>query len=236
MDGAEELRFGRFVMPRGQRMLLADGKPVRLSARAIELLLALVEARGESVSKDELMSRAWPQVVVEEHNLVVQIHALRAALGADSSFIRTIPGRGYVFTATVEAVPSARGHARPNAARPADAAPTNIPAPVGALIGRETELHELLGLQRQRRLLTLAGPGGIGKTRLAVELARRLPAEFADGVWILIWACSATRSCSSRRLPTCSGCSLPPPRRRWTRLRRRSPGNDCCWCWTIAST
>ncbi len=185
MRDAEELRFGRFLLRRAPRVLLADGKPVRLGARAIELLLMLVDAGGEPVSKEELMHRAWPQAVVEEHNLTVQISALRAALGVDADFIRTIPRRGYAFTASVEIVAAAPTPARPDAVRSGTAAPTNIPAPVSDLIGRESELLELLELQRQRRLLTLTGPGGIGKTRLAVELARRLLPEFDDGVWLL---------------------------------------------------
>ena len=72
------------------------------------MLLALVEARGELVTKDALLHRVWPCTIVEENNLQVQISALRRTLGADAArFIATIPGRGYRFTAEVRAAAGA---------------------------------------------------------------------------------------------------------------------------------
>jgi DNA-binding winged helix-turn-helix (wHTH) protein len=95
------LEFGRFQVLLRRRVLLADGVPIELGTRAFEVLLALLEADGELVSKNELLSRVWPSVVVAEDNLKVQISALRKALGEDRHFIRTEFGRGYRFTATV---------------------------------------------------------------------------------------------------------------------------------------
>jgi DNA-binding winged helix-turn-helix (wHTH) protein len=95
-DGAFE--FGRYrVLLRG-RQLLADGAPVELGTRAFDLLLILLEADGALVSKEELMRRVWPDVLVSEENLKVQICALRKALGAQRDVIRTEFGRGYRFT------------------------------------------------------------------------------------------------------------------------------------------
>src|SRR6266849_7687208 len=95
------LEFGRFRVLLRQRQLVADGGPIELGTRALDLLLVLLEADGSLVSKDELMSRVWPGIVVAEENLEVQIAALRKALGEDRDFIRTEFGRGYRFTAPV---------------------------------------------------------------------------------------------------------------------------------------
>jgi DNA-binding winged helix-turn-helix (wHTH) protein len=95
------LEFGRFrVLPR-RRKLVADGVSIELGTRAFDLLLVLLEADGSLVTKDELLRRVWPGVVVAEENLKVQILALRKALGEDRDFIRTEFRRGYRFTAAV---------------------------------------------------------------------------------------------------------------------------------------
>ena len=92
------LEFGRFRVLLRRRQLLADGVPVELGTRAFDLLLVLMEADGLLVTKEALLSRVWPGIVVSEDNLRVQIAALRRALGADRDFIRTEFGRGYRFT------------------------------------------------------------------------------------------------------------------------------------------
>jgi DNA-binding winged helix-turn-helix (wHTH) protein len=92
------LEFGRLRVLLRQRQLLADGVPVELGTRAFDLLLVLLEADGSLVTKEELISRVWPGIVVSEENLKVQVSALRKALGADRDVIRTEFGRGYRFT------------------------------------------------------------------------------------------------------------------------------------------
>ena len=95
------LEFGRFrVVPR-RRLLLADGVPIELGTRAFELLLALLEADGALVTKGELLARVWPDVVVAQENLKVQVFVIRNALGEDHDFIRTEHGRGYRFAPAV---------------------------------------------------------------------------------------------------------------------------------------
>ncbi len=183
------VQFGRFRLDTRRRQLCADGVPLGISGRALDVLAILVEADGATVAKDELLSRAWPDTVVEESNLTVQIWNLRKALGPDRDCIRTVPRRGYSFAActatpaAVEEVPSTPGAAPVQ--RHGDATVhTNLPMPTSDLIGREAQLAELAELVPANRLVTLAGAGGIGKTRLAVELARHLLPQFADGVWI----------------------------------------------------
>ena len=95
------LEFGRFRVLLRQRLLLADAVPIELGTRAFEFLLALLEADGSLVSKKDLLDRVWPDTVVVEQNLKVQVCALRRALGEDRDFIRTEFGRGYRFTAAV---------------------------------------------------------------------------------------------------------------------------------------
>ena len=98
------LEFGRFRILLRQRQLLADGVPVELGTRAFDLLLALLEADGLLLTKEELVSRVWPDVVVSEENLKVQVSALRKALGADRDVIHTEFGRGYRFTGVLRAL------------------------------------------------------------------------------------------------------------------------------------
>src|SRR6267143_1591772 len=97
------LEFGRFQVLRHRREFLADGVPVDLGSRAFDVLMVLVEAGGELVTKDEILSRVWPGMVVEEHSLQFHISALRKVLGDDRGFIKTISGRGYRFVADITA-------------------------------------------------------------------------------------------------------------------------------------
>jgi TolB-like protein len=93
--------FGRFRLLPDRRELRADGVAIELGGRAFDTLTILIEARGALVTKDELLSRVWPHAVVEENNLVVQISALRKALGEHRDLIRTLSGRGYRFVAEI---------------------------------------------------------------------------------------------------------------------------------------
>jgi DNA-binding winged helix-turn-helix (wHTH) protein len=105
------LEFGRFRVLLRQRLLLADGVPIKLGTRAFELLLALLEANGALVTKVQLLARVWPGIVVAEDNLKVQVSALRRALSEDRNLIRTEFGRGYRFTAAVRpTVPLSKCH------------------------------------------------------------------------------------------------------------------------------
>ena len=100
-------QFGPFTLDAAKRRLLRDGEVVRLTPKAFETLLALVEVRGKTIGKDELLKRVWGDTVVEENNLNQSITALRKALGdsrSESQYIATIPGQGYRFVADVREV------------------------------------------------------------------------------------------------------------------------------------
>ena len=185
-DPPLRLTFGRFRVFPERREVLADGQPIKLGGRAFDVLMALVEARGAVVTRETLIARVWPGRIIEENSLAAQIAALRAAFGAERALIRTVSGRGYQFTGTIHVEPASPGEpvgavgARPASVSP----PTNVPEPVSELIGREEELSEILNLVTMHWLVTLAGAGGIGKTALALALARELRPHFADGVWL----------------------------------------------------
>jgi predicted ATPase/DNA-binding winged helix-turn-helix (wHTH) protein len=191
MDPASErlagIAFGRFQVLPDRRDVLADGRPVKLGGRAFDVLMALIEARGAVVSKDALMARVWPDRIIEENSLASQIAALRAAFGAERALIRTVSGRGYQFTGEIRILSASpdKAGAGVAAAQPSSVLPpTNTPKPVSELIGREEELSEIVNLVTTHWLVTLTGAGGIGKTTLALALARELRPHFADGVWL----------------------------------------------------
>ncbi|MDE2338822.1 MAG: winged helix-turn-helix domain-containing protein [Gammaproteobacteria bacterium] len=179
--GANCLEFGRFRLLIRQRELRSGDKPIALGSRAFDVLLVLLEAHGDLVTKEELLARAWPGIVVEESNIQVQISALRKALGKDRNLIVTVPLRGYRFTGEVREL-SETDSARSAAEVPSP--PTNLPAAMSDFIGREAELATVHELLQHNRLVTLVGTGGIGKTRLALEAAREALEEFPDGVWL----------------------------------------------------
>lgn len=180
------VQFGRFRFQPHRGEFLADGVPVQLGSRAFDILKLLIEARGDLVTKDEILARVWPETVVEESNLVVQISALRKVLGEDRGCIRTIPGRGYRFVGEVDTAVHEHDSvglvAISDGARPAPA--TNLPSPATDLIGRDAELADVANLVAAGRMVTLTGAGGIGKTRLGHEVARRLLPGFSDGAWL----------------------------------------------------
>jgi DNA-binding winged helix-turn-helix (wHTH) protein len=170
-----------------QRELLADNQPVKLGGRAFDLLLALIEAQGVVVGKRALTGRVWPGRIVEENNLLIQMSVLRRALGADRDLIRTVAGQGYQFTREIRTVSvPAEAWVIAGSTDPVPMPPrpsTNLPESFSELIGRNAEQDKILGLIESHSLVTLAGAGGIGKTRLGFEVARHLLPRFADGVW-----------------------------------------------------
>lgn len=178
------LRFGRFRLDPVRGVLLHDGEPVRIGPRATSLLLALVQHRRSVVSKAELFDLVWPGLVVEENNLQQHISALRKLFGPQA--IVTVPGRGYRFALVPDGEPStAAGPAPVAVAAPATAAlgrAAQLPASA-PLIGRDAELCELRECVRAHAVVTVVGPGGIGKTRLAQAAAHACQADFANGVW-----------------------------------------------------
>lgn len=171
------VRFDRYELRLHERALWTDGAPVKLGARAFDVLCVLVERRGAVVSKDELLQRVWPETVVEENTLQAQVVALRKALGAAA--IVTVPGVGYRLQVSPE--PPAEAVASPALRLP----PHNLPHGRDALLGRDADLRALAGVLRDHRLVTITGPGGVGKSRLALQAAwHALPARGGGAWWV----------------------------------------------------
>jgi predicted ATPase/DNA-binding winged helix-turn-helix (wHTH) protein len=173
----ETLAFGPFRLLPGRRVLLDGDQGVPLGNRALDLLIALVDNAGQTLSRDDLMACAWPGVAMDDSNLRVHLAALRKRLGDDGRrYIVNVPGRGYAFLAPVQ-----RGSTTPAAAAPPPAATWQPPFAVPQVIGREALLDEVDTRLAASRLVSLVGPGGIGKTSLALAVAARRGARLAQG-------------------------------------------------------
>src|SRR5438309_8183592 len=179
------ISFGPFRLLAAQRLLLEGDTPVRLGSRAFDILAALVERTGEVVGKEELIARAWPKTFVEDANLKIQVSALRRALGDGQGgrrYIATIPGRGYNFVAPVRFEKPADASL---AATIASATAHNLPLAATRMIGREEVVATLVSRLSRQRLVTVVGPGGIGKTTVALAVAERMIADYEHGVWLV---------------------------------------------------
>lgn len=176
------IAFNRFTLLAEQRLLLRDGVPVPVGARAFDILVSLVARRGALVTKNELLAEVWPTTCVEPNNLRVQMVALRKALGdRDGRLIATDPGRGYRFIAPLAHVPELSAPAEPRRT----ASPSPPPAALSRVIGRDEFIDSLLGQLVAHRIITIVGPGGIGKTCVATACATALADAYRDGVWFV---------------------------------------------------
>jgi predicted ATPase/DNA-binding winged helix-turn-helix (wHTH) protein len=204
----ETFGFGSFRLIPAQRMLLEDGKPLRLGSRALDILVTLIESAGETIRKDQLIARTWPDTVIDEGSLRVHVAALRKALGdgqAGKRYIANIPGRGYSFIAPVTREQTQPAIAPTNGA----AVRGNLPALLTSIVGRDDIIAALAAQLAQRRLLTLVGPGGIGKTTVAVAVAESVSASYDDGVWFVGLASLPDPDLVTSALSTVLGVSLP---------------------------
>jgi predicted ATPase/DNA-binding winged helix-turn-helix (wHTH) protein len=181
---SESFAFGSFRLLPMERTLLDNGKPLRLGSRALEILIMLVESAGKIVRKDELIAHVWPGTTVDEASLRVQVAALRKTLGDGrdgNRFITNVPGRGYAFVG-----PARRVADEPPQKPPLTAGRGNdIPVFLSRIVGRADITAALAEQLARRRLLTIVGPGGIGKTTVAAAIAEAARASFPDGVWFV---------------------------------------------------
>lgn len=182
------IRFGRFEVRTCERILTDGGHAVMVGARAFDILVALLDRSERVVSRNELIDLVWPGLAVEENNLSVHICALRRALGQNA--IVTVPGRGYQFAIPLDSdTRAATAPSAPEASPPLCAGspsrPTNLPDLLPPLYGRADEVRDVQALLREHALVTITGAGGIGKTRLAQEVAHGLVGAFAHGVWMV---------------------------------------------------
>jgi DNA-binding winged helix-turn-helix (wHTH) protein len=179
-----QFAFGPFRLFPAQQLLLEGESPVRLGGRARDLLVALVEQAGQVITKEALSARLWPNIIVEEGTLRVHVAALRKALGDGQKgrrYIANIAGRGYAFVGEVVAT-DAPGP-------PADAPPEPMPLlSMARLFGRGEVVETLSTRLAQQRLITITGPGGIGKTSVALAVADQMRPRLPDGVCVVDFA------------------------------------------------
>jgi predicted ATPase/DNA-binding winged helix-turn-helix (wHTH) protein len=180
----EVFSFGPFRITPHARRLERDGVRAQLGSRAFDILCILIARQGEVVSKADLMEKAWPGLTVDESSLRFHITQLRRVLGSNQdgeSYVTNVSGRGYCFVA-----PAVRAALPPERLDPVDETPhPNLPPRPARIIGREQDVRALTEHLVARRFVTLRGPGGIGKTTLAVDLAHGVAGQFRDGVRFL---------------------------------------------------
>jgi predicted ATPase/DNA-binding winged helix-turn-helix (wHTH) protein len=167
-----------------RRELRVLGCPVPVGGRAFEIIEILAQSAGELIAKDELMNRVWPGAVVMENTLQVHAAAIRKALGPYRGLLKTESRRGYRLLGdwTVRLHEPAKLPVGLRLSRITGKGPaTNFPAPVTRLVGRSAAVQRLQALLSAYRVVTLTGPGGIGKTTLALNVAGVVLGEFADG-------------------------------------------------------
>jgi predicted ATPase/DNA-binding winged helix-turn-helix (wHTH) protein len=179
-DVQRNLQFGPFELSSRERVLRRDGVVLPLGSRALDILIYLAERTGEVIAKQELMDHVWSDVTVEEGSIRVHVAAIRKALGDGqfgNRYIANIKGRGYSFVGTV--VPLAGSTESRNDKFRHQGRP---PARPLMMIGRETVVGEVGDKLRDERFVTLLGPGGIGKTTIALAVGHAAAEEFGGNV------------------------------------------------------
>jgi predicted ATPase/DNA-binding winged helix-turn-helix (wHTH) protein len=176
------LSFGPFNLLVKERLLTREGVPVELGARALDLLIVLTSSPNEIVSKKNLMSRVWPDVIVEEGSLRFHMNGLRKALGdgrGDARYITTLPGRGYCFVAPVSPSDGPRDDTPvvtenfPHA---------NLPNRLSRVVGRDEDVLKLSAQLNASRFVTIVGAGGVGKTTVAIAVGHHLTDAFSGAL------------------------------------------------------
>ena len=179
--------FGPFEFFAERQLLLKNGSPVRIGSRALDLLAMLVRNPGKVVTKRALIAHAWPDTVVEEANLKVNMSALRRVLSDANDavdYIATVTGRGYRFVAPLR---SSGGNSPPvgaSAGTP-QAGRNNLAIATTRILGRADTIESIRLELEKSRLISIVGPGGVGKTTVAIAIAESLLDRFPDGVWFV---------------------------------------------------
>ncbi|MDQ0393407.1 ATP-binding protein [Labrys monachus] len=190
MAAGDVISFGPFRLIPEERLLLRDGEAVGVGNRVLDVLVALVETAGEVVSQRDLIARAWPGVMVGDGSLRVTIASLRKALGDGEDgarYVANVTGRGYCFVAPVD-----RAAAQPSASAPLPPLPEarsvpklKLPPRLPRMVGRDDAVEALSMLLASRRFVSVVGPGGMGKTTVAVSVAHALLDAFGNAVYFV---------------------------------------------------
>src|SRR3569833_4166890 len=183
----EIVSFGPFRLFPAARVIEKDGVPLAVGAHALDILMVLVEQAGEVVSHRELLARVWRDLVVDPSNLRVHSNALRRPLGDGDAYgqrdIANVGGQGYSFVAPVRREPAAEPPPR-LPVYPCGAARQRLvlPPTLTRMVGRDETVRTSAAYLIAERFVTIIGPGGIGKTTVAVSVAHALFEEFNGAV------------------------------------------------------
>jgi predicted ATPase/DNA-binding winged helix-turn-helix (wHTH) protein len=179
------VEFGPFRLFPSQRRLVKQDAHVQLGGRALDLLILLIENAGSIMSKQQLTAEVWPDVTVEESSLRVHIANLRKALGDGrdgANYIANVPGRGYCFVGQVDRRNAAL---EPISFDPPPERVSGLPRRPARVIGRDDDVRVIAELLASHRFTTIHGPGGIGKTTVALAVAHQEIEQFEDGICFL---------------------------------------------------
>jgi predicted ATPase/DNA-binding winged helix-turn-helix (wHTH) protein len=201
--------FGSFCLRPTAHLLLEADTPVHIGARALDVLIILVERAGELVTKEELFARVWPDVTVDEGNLRTQVGLVRKVLRdgqAGARYVMTVPGRGYRFVAALSATEAAPDpvELRTSPIEPA----SDLPVRLTRLIGRADAVADIVERLNKYRFVTIVGPGGIGKTSVAIAVAEQAAATYDDGVCVVDCAPLLGASLVARKLASTLGLEI----------------------------
>jgi predicted ATPase/DNA-binding winged helix-turn-helix (wHTH) protein len=180
------LSFGPFSLFAAERLLKKADEPIPLGGRALDILIALVERAGEVVTRKELISTVWPDVTVEESNLRFQMAALRRALGDGrdgARYVSNVAGRGYCFVAPITRSTAARMVSVTGIATTERV--QKLPPRLTRMVGRDDIVRSLAEQLQLWRFVSIVGPGGVGKTTVAISVAHTLFDGFHDAVFFI---------------------------------------------------
>jgi predicted ATPase/DNA-binding winged helix-turn-helix (wHTH) protein len=181
-NDSDEFLFGPFRLIVSKRLLLNGTTPVVLGGRALDILIALVERAGEVVSHGDLVKRVWSGFIVESTSLRVHIAGLRKTLGDGrdgARYITNVPAKGYCFVASVQR----SGQSRPFMAGPVERATiASLPERLRRMVGRDKAVEAVRAEVTLRRFVSIVGPGGVGKTTVAIAVAHASEADFGGSV------------------------------------------------------
>jgi len=185
MQARGELSFGPFQLIVEERLLKKAGIELRIGGRAMDILLLLIEHAGTVVEKSAILDRVWKSVNVDDISIRVHINALRKALddGVEGArYIINVPGRGYSFVEPVR-------QSNPNICRLTQVKvypePKNLPRFPSSMIGRTETTTEISKMLRDHRFISILGPGGIGKTTVAVAVGHEMLSLFDGEVYFI---------------------------------------------------